>query len=55
MTVKTDDLSDTENVVSLKGPYVLPRQWYVCACVLHLMLYVYSGGLRQALDMDKHC
>ena len=43
MAVKTDNLSDIENVESLKGLCMsyLEDGMYVCACVLHLMLYVY--------------
>ena len=43
MAVKTDNLSDIENIESLKGLFMsyLEDGMYVCACVLHLMLYVY--------------
>ena len=43
MAVKTDNLSDIENIESLKGLFMsyLEDGMYVYACVLHLMLYVY--------------
>ena len=42
MAVKTDNISDIEKVESLKGLCMsyLEDGMYVCACVLHLMLYV---------------
>ena len=42
MAVKTDNLSDIENVESLKGLCMsyLEDGMYVHACVLHLMLYI---------------
>ena len=42
MAVKTDNLSDIENIESLKGLFMsyLEDGMYVCACFLHLRLYV---------------
>ena len=43
MAVKTDNLSDIENIESLKGLCMsyLEDGMYMCTCVLHLMLYVH--------------
>ena len=45
MAVKTDSLSHIENIESLKGLCVsyLEDGMYMCACVLHLMMYVIAG------------
>ena len=45
MAVKTDNLSDIENIESLKGLCMsyLEDGMYMCACVVHLMLYVIAG------------
>ena len=56
MAVKTDNLSDFENIESLKGLCMsyLEDGMYVCACFLHLMLYVYGICVQHGFCVCTH-